>query len=155
MAKPKIVKCCSNELDSLNVSMYVKSYLRKTNKFREKLTTEGISNGNQFFLSWATKKPVTKQTIARWLKTSLELAGIDTNQFTGHSFRGAGLSAAQAKGANISQIVAHGDWKNVTTFKSHYSAPSQDSNIGRIILNQYSKRWVELSTSDMFYINVI
>ena len=55
----------------------------------------------KLFLSWATKKEVTKQTISRWLTIVLALSGIDTNKFKAHSYRGAGLSAAYAKGVSI------------------------------------------------------
>ena len=118
----------------------MKEYLKRTSELRDNIEATGQPRPTQLFLSWATKKPVTKQTISRWLKTTLDMAGIDTKQFSAHSFRGAGLSAAQAKGATLEQIVCHGDWKNVSTFKTHYAAPSQTTEIGKIILNEYSKR---------------
>ena len=101
------------------------------------LIQQGTPKPSQLFLSWATKKPVTKATISRWLTTTLKLAGIDTTQFTAHSYRGAGLSAAHSKGASIEKIVEHGNWSNVDTFHSYYNAPDRDSPIGQIILNHF------------------
>ncbi|CAH3113986.1 unnamed protein product, partial [Pocillopora meandrina] len=39
-------------------------------------------------------KPVSTDTISRWLKTVLEKSGIDTSVFKGHSTRAASASAA-------------------------------------------------------------
>ena len=68
---------------------------------------------------------------------ALKLASINVTQFTAHSYRGAGLSAAHQSGASIKSKVKHGDWRNISTFKKYYVAPSQDSTVGRIIMNHY------------------
>ena len=83
-------------------------------------------------------KPVTKQSLSRWLTLVLKLAGIDTNKYQAHSYRGAGLSAAFSAGASISQIMAAGNWSNENTFRMYYNAPSTDSSIGNLILTQGS-----------------
>lgn len=133
MVKPKLIKCPISVQESLNVSLYVSEYIKLTEPYRE---VNGKFEYSKLFLSWVTKKPVTKQTLARWLKTSLSLAGIDVTQFSAHSYRGAGLSAAKARGASLNSIVAHGCWRNVSTFNTYYSAPEDDSEVGRIIMNQ-------------------
>ena len=56
--------------------------------------TKSIRKSPQFFISYVTYKSVTSSTIARWLRMVLDLAGIDTNYFKPHSFRGAAVSAA-------------------------------------------------------------
>ena len=43
-------------------------------------------------------------TIACWLKETLKLAGIDVPMFTGHSVRGASISAAASVGVTGLQI---------------------------------------------------
>ena len=126
--RPKIVKCVCTENAQLNVASYVAHYIEVTKQFRG-------SNDSQLFLSWKTHKPVSKQTISRWLTTVLDLAGIDTSKFQGHSFRGAGLSKAYNKGASLASIMAAGNWKSVNTFKSFYCAPSDSSTIGQLILS--------------------
>jgi hypothetical protein len=135
--KPKVVECTNSEIPSLNVAEYLTAYLNKTFTLRAAQVRQGNPKPTQLFLSWATKKPVTRQTIARWLTTTLRLAGIDTTQFTAHSYRGAGLSAAHSRGASIDKIVASGNWKDAETFHSFYSAPDQDSSVGQIILRHF------------------
>ena len=137
--KPKVVTCVSSDIDSLNVSNYVMAYMNRTLSLRAKAISEGKEKPTKLFLSWATKRPVTKQTFARWLKYTLKLAGIDDSQFSSHSFRGAGLSSAFRQGANILQIVNAGSWTNAETFRRHYFAPENDSEVGKIIVNQLNK----------------
>ena len=63
------------------------------------------------------------------------IAGINTKMFTAHSYRGAGLSGAKARGATINQIIAAGDWTNKNKFHPFCDEPVTNSPIGRIILN--------------------
>ena len=135
--RPKVVKCPITTNASLNVSDYVVAYMNRTLALRALQVNRGLEKPTQLFLSWATKKPVTKTTIARWLKNILSLAGINSEIYSGHSFRGAGLSDAYSKGVSVEKIVQHGSWTNVRTFKTFYSAPSEDSSVGRIILDQF------------------
>ena len=60
-------------------------------------------------LAWATKKPVTKVSLARWLKCVLSLSGIVTKVFSAHSYRGASLSSAYNKGLSLNDILKAGD----------------------------------------------
>lgn len=135
--KPKIISCVSSDIDSLNVKNYVTEYMDRTLPLRLELLEKGFSESNSLFLSWATKRPVTKQTLTRWLKMALQSAGIDCKQFGAHSYRGASVSHAYNHGASLAQIVSHGSWKNVETFKRHYFAPEYDSSVGNIILNEF------------------
>ena len=52
-------------------------------------------------------KPAHKDTIARWIKERMKLAGIDTNTFKSHSCRSA--SAAKRSGIPIDQILQQGN----------------------------------------------
>ena len=117
---------------------YVTAYMNKSLNMRIQEVKMGNPKPKKLFVSWSTKKPVTKQTLARWLKSVLGLAGIDTNQFSAHSYRGAGLSSAHAKGAPIEKIVAFGDWKSAETFHSHYAAPCETSPVGKLILSHFN-----------------
>ena len=51
--KPKVAKCVNASDPALDVCSYSKSYMLETSKFRNE-------NHDDLFLSWATKKPVTK-----------------------------------------------------------------------------------------------
>lgn len=127
--KPKVVTCYSSLCESLSPFLYVNEYLAKTAKFRK-------PEDSQLFLSWASKKPVSKTTIARWLKTILSLSGVDTKVFQAHSFRGASLSSAYSKGVSLNDIMKAGDWRQVETFFKHYNAPASNTPVGQIILDQ-------------------
>lgn len=132
--KNKVIKCIATDTPSLNVCDYVLYYLNKTLAFRAAEVAKGKRKPTELFLSWATKKPVSKQSIARWLKQVLILAGIDN--YGAHSYRGAGLSDAFSKGVTIDEIVRAGDWSNAQTFQRFYNKPSNSSNVGRIILRR-------------------
>lgn len=134
--KPKVVDCLRSDNPSLDVREYVRTYMERTEQIRADHESQGRSRPTQLFLSWLTKRPVTTQTLCRWLKCTLGQAGIDTQQFTAHSIRGAGLSAAFSHGANIKQIIDAGSWTNTGTFIKHYLAPESDSPVGQIILKQ-------------------
>ena len=129
--KPSIVQCVVSEDAELCVKSHVLEYLNRTEQFRSENSSDDF-----LFLSWATKRKVTKQTIARWLKEALKISGINTNLYKSHSFRGASLSAAFDKGASISEIIKAGNWSNIGTFKTFYQAPPDDTRIGQLILNQ-------------------
>ena len=107
---------------ALNVCDYTLAYMNRTLAFRAAAVAADSEKPTQLFLSWITKCPVTKQTIARWLKFVLKLSGI--SQYRVHSYRGAGLSKAFAKGASIEDILKAGNWTTVKTFKRFYSKPS-------------------------------
>ncbi|WAR24285.1 hypothetical protein MAR_037954 [Mya arenaria] len=68
----------------------------------------------------ATKKKVTTSTIARWLKLTLSLAGIDTEVFKAHSFRGAATSAAFNRGYSLKSILKTANWKSDKNFRKFY-----------------------------------
>lgn len=140
VSRPKIIECISTNIPALNVCDYVTSYMNRTFSMRASHVSKGKEKPTQLFLSWATKNPVTRQTLARWLKITLKESGIDTAQFTGHSYRGAGLSKAYNHGASLHQIVAAGCWTNVETFKRYYFAPDNESEVGQIILRR-SAQW--------------
>ena len=57
------------------------AYMNRTIALRAKAVANGLEKSTQLFLYWSTHKPVTTATIARWLTSTLAVAGIDTNQF--------------------------------------------------------------------------
>lgn len=77
------------------------------------------------------KKPyhrASTQSISRWIKLSLQAAGIDVTIFSAHSTRHASTSAAARSGVNIDAIRNAAGWsQNSNTFAKHYNRPlSQD-----------------------------
>ena len=69
---------------------YLREYLKRTKVLR--------GNNSQLLLSYIKPfKPVTKATVARWVKIILQQAGIDVSTYTTHSSRAAATSHAQNK----------------------------------------------------------
>lgn len=90
------------ERPSLCLASVLTEYINRTSSLR--------SNSKLFV---AVKKPhrdVTTQTISRWIKTTLEKSGVDTEIFSGHITRHASTSAAARKGLNIETIKKTAGW---------------------------------------------
>ena len=85
------------------------AYLDKTNQVRGSET--------KLFLSFIKRnKAVTSSTIARWLRTILEQAGINTEIFSAHSTRGASASAAARGGVTLEDILKAANWSSESVF---------------------------------------
>jgi len=71
--------------------------------------------------------PASKDTVARWLKTVLEEAGI--NNFAPHSFRSAASSEMIRRGVPIDEVLKTAGWSNASTFHKFYNRThSQNSD---------------------------
>ena len=81
----------------------LKQYLQKTNQVRD--------GNDKLWLSFnKPHKPVTKDTIARWIKTVLGKAGIDTSSYITHSTRAASTSAVSSANLPIDIIMKAAGW---------------------------------------------
>ena len=75
--------------------------------------TASLRSGDQLFISWVKPhKPVSPDTISRWLKLVLGQAGINVVLYTAHSVRSAATSAAES-------IMKTAGWSNSSTFGTH------------------------------------
>ena len=84
------------------------------------------SASHQLFVSIRIPhNPVTSATIARWLKTLLSEAGVDTEMFNAHSTRAAASSTAKSAGASIADVLKMAGW---STFERFYHKPIVGSN---------------------------
>lgn len=77
---------------------------------------------------------VSRDTIARWIKTMLRMSGVDTATFTAGSVRPAAASKAKAMAVPIPCIMAKAGWSREATFANYYdkhivraSDPFQDA----------------------------
>jgi hypothetical protein len=92
----------------------VRSYIERTASLRGTET--------QLFVGTIKPhKPVSRPTIANWIKTVLKEVGIDTEIFKGHSTRSASTSGASAKGASIKDILERGQWSNASCWQRFYN----------------------------------
>ena len=81
-------------------------------------------NHTQLLISYQQPhKPVTTDTNARWLKTVLDKAGIDTNIFHAHSTRAASNSAAKTAKLSVNTIMTAAGWTNAFTFSEFCDKP--------------------------------
>ena len=102
--------------EQLCIFKTIQVYLAKTKPLRGKHT--------QLLISYQKPhKPVSTDTIARWLKTVLEKAGIDTNIFHAHSTRAASTSAAKTTKLSVNTIMDAAGWTNALTFSKFYDKP--------------------------------
>ncbi|KAI8516362.1 hypothetical protein Bbelb_049430 [Branchiostoma belcheri] len=71
-------------------------------------------------------------------KTVLQEAGIDTSRFTGHSTRGASVSAAARQGVSTKDILAAANWSTASTFKKFYNRPvGQTPSLTGAVLHEF------------------
>jgi len=65
--------------------------------------------------------PITSKTMARWLLELLKMSGLNTENFTAHSFRSAGSSKAASLGVSLRDILKQGHWTNENVWQKHYN----------------------------------
>ena len=76
---------------------------------------------------------VSTDTISRWLKTVLKLAGI--KEFSGSSARAAFSSAASKASMSVDAILEAAGWSNAKTFQKYYNKPLQSkTEFGYLLL---------------------
>ena len=110
---------------------YSGEYLNRTRTLRENQTQLLISYAKPF-------KPVSKDTIARWVKKLLEQSGIDINKYTTHSTRAAATSYCKAKGLTLAEIMKSAGWSNASTFERYYHKSLDTENFGTVLLKSTS-----------------
>ena len=110
----------------------------KTLKAYEHRTVELRGEESKLFI--AIIRAVTPSTIARWLKSILETAGVDTSIFNAHSVRGASASKAANMGITTNDILKAADWSSESVFQKFYHKPiAEQHSYGRAVLSKSSK----------------
>lgn len=93
--------------------------------------TRNLRSTENPFLFLTTKKPfqkASKQTLSRWVKNTLNLAGIDSVHFKPHSTRHVSTSAAFRKGVSLDTIQQTAGWtQQSATFAKFYNRPLTDA----------------------------
>ena len=78
---------------------------------------------------------VTTATVARWIRSFLKEAGVDTSVFKTHSVRGAATSAAAKAFVPLQEILDMADWSNPLTFQQFYYRPVFSTGFGHAVLS--------------------
>ena len=113
-AQPKIHLQAYTEDNRLCVVTCLSEYLERTKLLRPDSTT-------RLFLSYTKPhRPVSRDTISRWVRTTMAAAGLDTNLYKPHSTRAASSSAAALKATPIDIILNTAGWSSAKTFAKYY-----------------------------------
>ena len=85
-------------------------------------------------------KRVSKNTIARWIKNVLRLAGIDMSMYTAHSTWSSSSSAEARYNIPITSIMKAASWSNDNVFTKFYNKPvNKEAEYGTAMLsNMYN-----------------
>ena len=98
----------------LCVYTVLKEYIARTKNLRRK-------QDSRLLISYCKPhKPVSKDTIARWIKIVMYRAGIDIKIFKPHSVRAASASKAKLMDVPITDIMKSAGWSNKQTFSKYY-----------------------------------
>ena len=90
--------------------------------------TENIRSSKALFIS--TIKPhngVAIDTISGWIKSVLEMCGVDISVFSAHSVRSAATSAAFSRDVPIDKILDLAGWSSQSTFNRFYCRSDRSS----------------------------
>lgn len=104
----------------------LKMYIAKTEEFRNSAHQE---NGKLLLSFIKPHKHVTRDTVARWIRTVLSLSSIDSSQYSVCSVRPAAASKAKTMALPIGHIMARAGWSRAATFAKFYVkeiVPSHD-----------------------------
>ena len=75
----------------------------------------------QFFITHGKRShPLSKDTLACWVKEVMVCAGTDVTTFQPHRTRGSSTSKAFYLGSPLSDILEQGQWSNAETFLNFY-----------------------------------
>jgi integrase len=112
-----------------------------------------ISPGDELKLWNSFVKPhkaLSSSTIARWLKMTLECAGVDISIFGPHSTRGASASAAAKGGITTEDILKAANWSSESVFQRFYHRAVDDrAAYGRAVISQNSLALATNNTVDV------
>ena len=121
-----------DDCESICVLRCLQSYISRTNIFRPLVDP---ATNQQLLISYhRPHKPVQSCTIARWIKSFLGSAGIDTSIFKGHSTRSASTSKARAGGISLEDVLKMADWTGPSSFLCFYYRPSFTDDFARAVL---------------------
>jgi hypothetical protein len=113
---PKPLKIKKFPYASIDPVHYVETYIKRTKGVRGQIP--------ELFLT--TKGPVraiSSDTARNWVRDVLRDCGVNINQFTPGSVRGASSSRASAFGATLDEILDAGGWSTKHVWQTWYCRP--------------------------------
>lgn len=106
---------------------YIKHYITKTHL---------LCSDPRLLISYTKPhKPVTNSTVARWIRSTLQDAGIGVSIFLAHSSQTAASYSLNTQ-LPLADIRKVGGWSNARTFAEHYNKPIS-GNLGQTLLTHF------------------
>ena len=120
----------SFERPSICVVTTLTEYLVRTKVLRP-------SGQSQLLISYVKPyKPVSRDTVTRWVRYTMTSAGIDVTKYSAHSTRAASVSAASRASVNLDDILQTAGWSSECCFARFYNKPiAKTSNYARSVLS--------------------
>lgn len=105
-------------------ALAIETYLEKTRNMRHNLHEDNLFIGLR-----KPHKKVGTQTLAHWVKKTLQESGIDISIFGAHSTRSASTSAAHRSGVNLEVVRKAAGWSNSSNvFLKYYQRDVVNTN---------------------------
>lgn len=124
-SQPLLIIPFFHENHNLCLARTLQYYIEKTSSFRP-------PGESQLLLTF--KKPfhaATRQSVSRWIKSTLYRSGINTSIYTSHSTRHAATSAALRGGMQVDEIRKRAGWTEKSeTFSKFYNRPLAEPKDG-------------------------
>ena len=117
--------------DNPNVCVFttLKAYLDRTSALR--------GGAQQLFVSYSKPfKPVSRDTISRWIKTVMQKSGIDDNLFKSHRTGAVATSKAFLKSVPFEHILSVAGWSSSDTFAKFCKKPAINTDSFSTVLLQ-------------------
>jgi hypothetical protein len=112
----------------LDVVSCIRAYIARTFSLRQTET--------QLLISYVKPhKKVQPCSVARWLQSMMQEAGIDTSIYKAHSTRGASTSKAKTIGLSAKEIMERANWTRELTFKRYYYRETENSAFQSAVLH--------------------
>ena len=122
----------------------LKVYEQQTEKFRK---GQGKAMSRLFLSLVGKHSPVCSSTIARWLKSFLQKAGVDTSVFKARSTRAASTTKAAMVGMSVEEIIQGADWSGKGVFRKFYYHLKHSLAYGsKVLATRASKSHVDIET---------
>jgi hypothetical protein len=104
---------------ALCVVYHLKEYLKRTESLRK--------NETRVFISYVRPhKLVSRDTISRWIRSTMVSTGIDVSKFSPHSTRMAATSKGKAASVPMDEILQTAGWSSSRCFDRFYNKPVLD-----------------------------
>lgn len=105
---------------SLCLVTYLRALIDRTKIFR---------SSDQLLISFKKPyKPISRDTLSRWLKGIMALSGVDLDLFKAHSARSASASKAINNQVSLSTIMKAVGWRKAETIAKFYQKPIEEQH---------------------------